>query len=222
MYWLIQDYQGVNKWTEHKLYPMPRINLILDQLHEKCLFTALDICDSYNNIRVKPEDQWKLVFKGLDRHYEPKVMFFGMSNVPAVFQQTINEIFMPLKRLYPGCIFTYMDDILIATGDNECLHSEIVHTVLDMLEKKDFFLKLSKCLFHQTAIDYLGIRIEGGCIQIDPTKINGLANWKEVLENLHDVCSTLGVFRYNRPFVKGYMGVMQPLTHLTKKDVPFI
>ena len=31
----------------------------------------------------------------------------------------------------------------------------------------------------------------------------------------------LGTFRYNRPFVKGYIGVVRPLTHLTKKDVPF-
>jgi hypothetical protein len=96
-----------------------------------------------------------------------------------------------------------MDDILITTGDDEALHSEIVHAILDMLEKEDFFLKLSKCLFHQTAIDYLGIRIEGGQIRIDPTKINGLAHWKEVLENLHELWSTLGAFGYNRPFVKG-------------------
>ena len=127
---------------------MPRIDLILDQLHGKTLFTALDICDGYNNIRVWPEDQWKLAFKGPDGHYEPKVMFFGMSNTPAVFQRTIDGIFAPLKKLYPGCIFTYMDDILIATGDDEQLHSEIMHAVLDMLEKEDFFLKLSKCLFY--------------------------------------------------------------------------
>ena len=149
-------------------------------------------------------------------------MFFGMSNTPAVFQRTIDGIFAPLKKLYPGCVFTYMDDILIATGDDKKLHSEIVHAVLDMLEKEDFFLKLSKCLFHQTAIDYLGIRIEGGRIHIDPTKINGLANWKEVLENLHELRSTLGAFGYNRPFVKGYAGVIRPLTHLLKKDTPFI
>ena len=51
-YRLIQDYRGVNKWTECELYPMPRIDLILDQLHGKTLFTALDIRDGYNNISV--------------------------------------------------------------------------------------------------------------------------------------------------------------------------
>ena len=34
--------------------------------------------------------------------------------------------------------------------------------------------------------------------------------------------NTLGTFGYNRPFVKGYTGVVRPLTHLTKKDVPYI
>ena len=101
-----------------------------------------------------------------------------------------------------------MDDILIATPDDEELHAEIVNAVLDMLAAEDFFLKLSKCLFHQRTVDYLGIRIEGGIIYIDPTKRNGLATWKEVLDDVHDVRSTLGLFGYNRPFIKGYAHIV--------------
>jgi hypothetical protein len=96
-----------------------------------------------------------------------------------------------------------------------------MHTVLDMLEAEDFYLKLSKCLFHLTSIDYLGIRIEGGKIKIDPTKINRLAEWREELKNVHEVCSTLRAFGYNRPFVPGYAAIVRPLTALTKKDTPF-
>ena len=65
---------------------MPCIEQILEQLHGKTIFMALDIRDGYNNIRICPEDRWKLVFKGPDEAYEPSVMFFGMSNAPAVFQ----------------------------------------------------------------------------------------------------------------------------------------
>ena len=91
-----------------------------------------------------------------------------------------------------------------------------------MLTKEDFYLKLSKCLFHQRDIDYLGIRIEGGQLRIDPTKINGLAEWCEELKDVHEVQSTLGAFGYNRPFVKGYAKIVHPLTKLTKKDKPFV
>ena len=57
-------------------------------------------------------------------------------------------------------------------------------------------------------MDYLGIRIEGGIIHIDPTKRNGLATWKEVLDDVHNVRSTLGLFGYNRPFIKGYAHIV--------------
>ena len=48
----VQDYRAVNSWTERDVYPMPRIEQILEQLHGKVLFTTLDIRDGYNNIRV--------------------------------------------------------------------------------------------------------------------------------------------------------------------------
>ena len=119
-------------------------------------------------------------------------------------------------------IFIYMDDILIATPDNEPLHEQIVHEVLEMLQKEDFFLKLHKCHFHQRAMDYLGIHIEGGIICIDPTKRDGLTDWPKELENVHQVQSTLGVFRYQRPFIPGYTEIMRPMQRLTKKEEPFI
>ena len=89
----------------------------------------------------------------------------------------MDHLFGPLKRKYPGCIFVYMDDILIVTRADEEFHQQIVHEVLDLLGAEDFYLKLSKCLFHQGSIDYLGIRIDGRHIKIDPTKLHGLAEW---------------------------------------------
>ena len=46
----------------------------------------------------------------------------------------MDHIFAPLKRKYPGLLFIYMDDILIATGEDIELHRRIVHDVLDLLE----------------------------------------------------------------------------------------
>jgi hypothetical protein len=47
--------------------------------------------------------------------YEPQVMFFGLTNSPAMFQQMMNEI---LKELVAaGNMLVYLDDILIFTED---------------------------------------------------------------------------------------------------------
>jgi RNase H-like domain found in reverse transcriptase len=119
-------------------------------------------------------------------------------------------------------LFVYMDDILIATTNDLPLHRQIVHDVLDLLEAKSFFLKPSKCKFERSSIDYLGIVISNGAISIDPTKHDGLATWPEQLTTVKQVRSTLGVFRYQQPFIRGFANIAKPLTELTKKDTPFV
>ena len=49
---LVQDYCEINKHTVRDIYPMPQIKQILEQLHGKTIFTALDIRDGYNNIHI--------------------------------------------------------------------------------------------------------------------------------------------------------------------------
>jgi hypothetical protein len=84
-------------------------------------------------------------------------------------------------------VFAYMDDILIATGDDLELHRQIVHEVLDLLEKESLFCKLTKCHFEQRSITYLGIIVKGGTIRIDPTKTNGLLAWPRELKSVKQV-----------------------------------
>jgi Reverse transcriptase (RNA-dependent DNA polymerase) len=104
-------------------------------------------------------------------------MYCGLTNSPTTFQRTIDHIFQSLKNKYPGMVFIYMDNILIATTNNPMLHEQIVYEVLDLLEKELFFLKLSKCKFKHKSIEYLGIVVENETLKIDPTKCQGLASW---------------------------------------------
>ena len=133
----------------------------------------------------------------------------------------MDQIFAPIKRCYPGNVFAYMDDILIATGDDIKLHQRIVHEVLDLLAVESLFYKLSKCHFEQTSITYLGIIVEAGTIRIDPTKLNGLLAWPRKLMTVKQVCSTLGVFGYHRMFIPGYANIVCSINDLLKKDTPF-
>jgi hypothetical protein len=134
----------------------------------------------------------------------------------------MDRIFAPLKQRYPGMIFAYMDDILIATGDDLALHQQIMHEVLELLEQESLFCKLSKCHFEQRTITYLGIIVEAGTIRINPTKTNGLLAWPRTLKSVKQVRSTLGVYGYHRAFIPGYANIVRPLSNLLKKDMPFV
>jgi Reverse transcriptase (RNA-dependent DNA polymerase) len=74
----VQDYRKVNEWMIPDTYPLPWIETILEQLHGKTIFTALDVRWGYHNIRIKKDDQWKAAFKMPYGLYKPKVMFFGL------------------------------------------------------------------------------------------------------------------------------------------------
>jgi hypothetical protein len=105
-----------------------------------------------------------VAFKTPYRLFQPNVMFFGLTNSPATFQWFMDQIFHSLKNKYPDEIFIYMDDILIAIGDDLARHRQIVQEVLEVLRKESLFLKLSKCKFEQKKAEYLGILVEEGTI----------------------------------------------------------
>jgi len=155
----VQDYRKLNEQTIHDNYPLPLIKMILEQLQGRSLFTKFDIRWGYNNIRIKEGDEWKAMFKTPKGLFEPRVMFFGLTNSPATFQQTMNCMFREMKMQYPNELFVYMDDILVTTNDDLTRHQQIVHQVLDKLEEESYFLQPAKCEFEKEKIDYLGVVI---------------------------------------------------------------
>jgi len=75
--------------------------------------------------------------------FEPIVMFFGMTNLPATFQAMINEILRDM--INKGKVAAFVDDVLVETETEEG-HDEIVEEVLKQLEKNDLYVKLEKCV----------------------------------------------------------------------------
>jgi len=86
---------------------------VIDCLAGCTLFTKVDIRWGYNNIRIKPGDEWKVAFLTSEGLFEPTVMFFGLTNSPTTFQMMINTIFQP--GVAAGHTSVYMDDIVIHT-----------------------------------------------------------------------------------------------------------
>jgi len=60
------------------------------------VFIKLDLRWGYNNIRIKEEDEWKVVFMIPINLYEPIIMFFELTNLPATFYVIINDILRSL------------------------------------------------------------------------------------------------------------------------------
>ena len=89
----IQDYRRLNEWTIKNRYPLPLISELISRVQGASLFTKFDIRWGYNNVRIKEGDEWKAAFITNQGLFEPRVMFFGLTNSPATFQTMMNAIF---------------------------------------------------------------------------------------------------------------------------------
>jgi hypothetical protein len=196
---------------------------VIDQLAGCTLFTKFNIQWGYNNIQIKPGDEWKAAFltpKGL---FKPTVMFLGLTNSPATFQMMMNRIFW--WEVQEGWFSIFMDDGIIYTkwclGETEewhqARHQELVHHIFDILEQNDLYMKPEKCTFEQEEMEYLGIIVDKGKTWMDPKKLLAVANYPEP-KNMTDVWVFLRFTGYYWYFIPGYSQVVCLLLDLTKKS----
>ena len=203
----VQDYQGVNKWTVHNQYPLPLITSLIRNLGGALLYTKLDIRWGYNNVHIKEGDKWKAAFKTQCGLCEPTVMFFSLTNSPATFQAMMNDIYWDTIVKHKNCrtfIRVYLDNIAIMTKHPSLAdHQEAVCNVLTVAKDNSLFFKLSKCIFHASLIDYLGIILEKGVMHMDPIKVAGIKNWLTPT-CIKDVCSFHSFCNFYQPFIAGF------------------
>ena len=84
--WYIIDYRPLNAVTRKDVTPLPNLGQCIEDLQGMEVFSKFNIRWGYNNIHIQEGDEWKGAFKTCRGLFEPKVIFFGMSNSLASFQ----------------------------------------------------------------------------------------------------------------------------------------
>src|SRR6201995_4671104 len=212
------DYRILNSGTTRDVYPLPLVNDLMLRLQGNKFFTKLDLRWGYNNIRIKPGSEQYAAFKTPRGLFEPLVMFFGLCNSPAAFQRMMNKYFRDM--INEKWIVIYLYDILIMAKTPKELEEQ-TKRVLQRLKDKDLFLKLEKCKFNQTELEYLGLIISEGQIRMDAAKLAGIKQWPEPT-TVKQVRSFLGFANFYRKFIGHYSEIAKPINALTQKDKPFI
>ena len=124
---LVQNYHALNSMTVKNKYPLPLISELVSQLCGARYFTKLNVHWGFNNVCIKPGDEWKVAFWTNRGMFKPLVIFFGMTNSPATFQTMMNDIFQDL--IVEGIMVVYLDNILIFTRTEE-EHAKAIWQIL--------------------------------------------------------------------------------------------
>ena len=211
---MVMDYHRLNKQTVKNNYPLPLITDLVDSMGNKKLFTKMDLRWGYNNVCIKEGDEWKATFTTHVGSFELVVMFFRMTNSPVTFQRMMNKIMRDL--INEGKVAVFVDDVLVGT-DSEKGHNEIVAEVLKQLEENDLYVKPEKCLWKTNKVNFLGVVMGQGKIEMEEDKVAGVLNWP-IPRMVRDIRKFLGLTNYYRQFIKNFAALAKPLNMLTRKD----
>nr|GEZ50651.1 reverse transcriptase domain-containing protein [Tanacetum cinerariifolium]GEZ88283.1 reverse transcriptase domain-containing protein [Tanacetum cinerariifolium] len=100
----------------------------------------IDLRSGYHQLRVREEDIPKTAFRTRYGHYEFQFMPFGLTNVPAVFMDLMNQVCKPYLDKF---IIVFIDDILIYSK-NKKENKEHLKAILELLKKEELYAKFSK------------------------------------------------------------------------------
>jgi hypothetical protein len=128
---LCVDYRLINAVTIKNKYPLPRIDIMFDQLEGAQVFSKIDLYSGYHQIKIHAEDIPKIAFTTRYGLFEYLVMSFGLTNASAHFIYLMNYVFMPELDIF---VMVFIDDILICSRSME-EHEEYLWIVLQRLRE---------------------------------------------------------------------------------------
>jgi hypothetical protein len=79
------DYRALNSQIVKNYYALPRIDELLDRLHDAKIFTKLDLTSRYYQIAITLSDCYKTTFRTRYSYYEFNIMPFSLTNVLVIF-----------------------------------------------------------------------------------------------------------------------------------------
>ena len=124
--------------------------------------------------------------------FEPTVMFFGLTNSPAMFQIIMNEILWNL--INTSKVVSFIDDVIIRTEGEE-RHDKLVEEVVRRLAENDLYIKLEKYKWKVKEVDFLGIVIGSERIKMEEEKVKGVLDWPTP-KGVKNVQKFLGLANY--------------------------
>ncbi|KAJ1528988.1 hypothetical protein ONE63_007355 [Megalurothrips usitatus] len=195
-------------------YDENRIEMI-DSFFGHNFHSTTDCSNGYWQIQLHPDSRDITAFdtpSGSRMRW--KVLSQGLSISPAIYLQAMDHLLTKLKSKKK--ILRYFDDSHIGSETFE-EHVQILKEYLQLLREHS---NIKKSTFFQFEVKFLGLKVNGKTVSILDKRMNGIKKLKAP-STKKELRSLIGIFSYNRRFVKNYAQKAVPLVDLLKNDTEF-
>nr|GFB74490.1 reverse transcriptase domain-containing protein [Tanacetum cinerariifolium] len=186
------DYRKLNEDTRKDHFPLPFMDQMLERQAGNEYYCFLDGFSGYFQIPIDPKDQEKTTFTCPYGTFAYKRMLFSLCNAPGTFQRCMMAIFY-----------------------------DMIEKTMERCEDTKLALNWEKSHFMVKEGIVLGHKISKKGIEVDKAKI-------EVISKLPHPTTVKGIRRFlghagfYRRFIKDFLKISRPMTHLLEKNSPFI
>ncbi len=130
-------------------------------------------------------------------HYEWLRLPMGLRNAPLTFQRMISSLF---AGVVGEGLHVYLDELRVVSEDLDS-HLQQLSLIFQKLTQAGLKVKLTKCEFLKSRIEFHGHLVDGNGIHTVDSKITAVKNFP-TLRSVENVCSFLALAGYYRAFVK--------------------
>jgi hypothetical protein len=166
------DFTSLNKACPKDKFPLPRIDKIVDSAAGCEVMSLLDCFSGYHQIYMKEEDKTSTSFITPFGMYCFIRMPEGLKNAGSTFSRLTKKV---LENHVGRNIFTYVDDIVVASKSKEDQLADLAETFTNMCDAR-LRLNPEKCVFGVRQGKILGYLISHRGIKANPTKIQAIIN----------------------------------------------
>ena len=110
------DFRDLNKASPKDDFPLPHIDLLVDNTAEYALLSFMDGYAGYNQVQMAEEDMSKTTFITPWGTYCYRVMPFGLKNAGATYQRTATTLLHDMMHKEAE---VYVDDMIVKSQDRE-------------------------------------------------------------------------------------------------------
>ena len=210
------DFRMANRKTKPAVQQIPLQQTILDSLAHGCIFSCIDISEGFWNLQLDEESKDLTCFATpTGECYVFNRLPFGLSQAPGFFCAFMNQLFRGAHG-----VLCYLDDIVVVSKSFS-QHLEDVEAVLQRIQAAGMKIKSQKVELFKDRINLLGHEISAEGIAPDRKKLAVVKDWKRPVD-VKGIQRFLGFVNFFRRHIDNCARLTEPLTKLTRKDVPFV
>src|SRR4051812_11323938 len=207
------DYRDLNRASPKDDFPLPHIDVFLDNTAQFSVFSFMDGFSGYNQITMAPKDMEKTTFITPWGTFCYKVMPFGLKNAGATYQRAMVTLFHDMIHKE---IEVYVDD-MIAKSHTEEEHLVHLKKLFERLRKFRLRLNPNKCTFGVRSGKFLGFIVSEKGIEVDPAKVKDIQEMPEPRTE-KQVRGFLGRLNYIARFISHLTATCEPIFKLLRKN----